>query len=135
PCQAPMAPGRGFVVGAEAGELQDSALSGRTKPVGRTSINVPSSASRGQASTQLSMLFHVPKHRDARCQNASYVLASGRRRVPLTQMDILRPFRCAQLTCVGDALMLGEMRLARKGQAQSFHLGIAGPAGQRLVAA
>src|SRR5262249_1980337 len=81
-----------------------------------------------------SLLLDVPEHGWAGRDEASDVLARGGDQAPFAEVDVGRPFDGANLRGFGDFLQLRWVGLAREAIAQLFHLRIAGPAAEELVA-
>src|SRR5882762_733073 len=89
---------------------------------------------RMSGSTGKSLLLDVPEHRGTGRDESRDVLADGGNETPFAEMNVGRPLGCPDLRGLGDLLQLGRIGLAGEAIAELFHLRIAGPAVEGLVA-
>src|SRR3984893_7546887 len=81
-----------------------------------------------------SLLLDVPEHRRAARDESRDVAAGGGNQTPFAEIDVGRPLGGPDLRGLGDLLQPGRIGLAGEAIAELFHLRIAGPAIEGLVA-
>src|SRR3981081_3363515 len=89
---------------------------------------------RMSGSTGKSLLLDVPEHRGTGRDESRDVLGGGETQTPFGEMNVGRPLGCPDLRGLGDLLQLGRIGLAGEAIAELFHLRIARPAVDGLVA-
>src|SRR5580704_18304798 len=82
----------------------------------------------------VSLLLDVPEHRGTGRDEPRDVAAGGGTQTPFAERDVGRPLGGLDLRGLGDLLQPGRIGLAGEAVAELFHLRIAGPAIEGLVA-